>query len=62
MCIVLEVVECYNIIGMVEYMLWVEVMDLVVYKIFYMDVLGMVLYVNVIMFFVVLDLFKDECV
>lgn len=43
MVCVFEVVECYNIVGVFEYLLWVEISDFVVYKWFYIEMLGMVL-------------------
>lgn len=52
--------ECYNITGMNEYLLCVEIKDLVVYKCFYVDVFGECVVVKFIIIMVVMDLFKDE--
>lgn len=55
-----EVVECHNITGAVEYLLRVEAADLVAYKAFHTDVLGVVPQVNAITSYVVMESPKDE--
>lgn len=54
-----EVVECHNITGTVEYLLRVEVADLVTYKTFHTDVLGALPQVATITTFVVMGSPKD---
>ncbi|MBY4892626.1 Lrp/AsnC family transcriptional regulator [Rhodobacteraceae bacterium N5(2021)] len=54
-----EVVECHNITGTVEYLLRVEVPDLVAYKRFHTDVLGALPQVATITTFVVMGSPKD---
>ncbi|MDC0739189.1 Lrp/AsnC family transcriptional regulator [Cognatishimia sp. SS12] len=54
-----EVVECHNITGAVEYLLRVEATDLVAYKTFHTDVLGVLPQVNAITSFVVMGSPKD---
>ena len=54
-----EVVECHNITGAVEYLLRVEVADLVAYKRFHTDVLGTLPQVNAITSYVVMGSPKD---
>lgn len=54
-----EVVECHNITGTVEYLLRVEVADLVAYKRFHTDVLGALPQVATITTFVVMGSPKD---
>jgi DNA-binding Lrp family transcriptional regulator len=54
-----EVVECHNITGAVEYILRVEVADLVAYKRFHTDVLGTLPQVNAITSYVVMGSPKD---
>ncbi len=55
-----EVVECHNITGAVEYLLRVEATDLVAYKSFHTDVLGILPQVNSITSYVVMGSPKDE--
>lgn len=55
-----EVVECHNITGAVEYLLRVEAADLVAYKSFHTDVLGILPQVNSITSYVVMGSPKDE--
>ncbi len=55
-----EVVECHNITGAVEYLLRVEAADLVAYKSFHTDVLGVLPQVNSITSYVVMGSPKDE--
>lgn len=55
-----EVRECHNITGAVEYLLRVEVADLVSYKAFHTEVLGTVPGVDAITSFVVMGSPKDE--
>lgn len=55
-----EVRECHNITGAYEYLLRVEVSDLVAYKVFHTDVLGTLPQVNSITTYVVMDSPKDE--
>lgn len=52
--------ECHNITGTVEYLLRVEVADLVAYKHFHTETLGTLSQVNAITTFVVMDSPKDE--
>lgn len=54
-----EVVECHSITGTVEYLLRVEVADLVAYKRFHTDVLGALPQVATITTFVVMGSPKD---
>lgn len=54
-----EVRECHNITGTFEYLLRVEVRDLVAYKVFHTDVLGTLPQVNSISSYVVMDSPKD---
>jgi DNA-binding Lrp family transcriptional regulator len=54
-----EVVECHNITGAVEYLLRVEVSDLIAYKAFHTEVLGTVPQVNSITSYVVMGSPKD---
>lgn len=54
-----EVCECHNITGTVEYLLRVEVADLVAYKRFHTDVLGALPQVATITTFVVMGSPKD---
>lgn len=54
-----QVVECHNITGTVEYLLRVEVADLVAYKRFHTDVLGALPQVATITTFVVMGSPKD---
>lgn len=56
----LEVRECHNITGAVEYLLRIEVADLASYKTFHTDVLGMVPGVNAITSYVVVGSSKDD--
>lgn len=55
-----EVKECHNITGAVEYLLRVEVSDLVAYKVLHTDVLGTLPQVNSIISYVVMGSPKDE--
>lgn len=54
-----EVVECHNVTGTVEYLLRVEVADLVAYKAFHTEKLGALAQVNVITTYVVMGSPKD---
>ncbi len=55
-----EVRECHNIAGAYEYLLRVEVADLVRYKAFHTDILGTVPNVNSITSYMVMGSPKDE--
>lgn len=55
-----EVIECHNITGSVEYLLRVEAADLVAYKTFHTDVLGILPQVHSITSYVVMESPKDE--
>lgn len=55
-----QVRECHNITGTFEYLLRVEVADLVAYKAFHSQVLGGLPQVNTITSYVVIDSPKDE--
>ena len=55
-----DVRECHNITGTFEYLLRVEVADLVAYKAFHSKVLGGLPQVNTITSYVVIDSPKDE--
>ena len=55
-----QVTECHNITGAVEYLLRVEVADLVAYKHFHTEVLGTLPQVNAITSYVVMGSPKDE--
>jgi Lrp/AsnC family leucine-responsive transcriptional regulator len=55
-----EVKECHNITGAFEYLLRVEVTDLLAYKVFHTDVLGTLPHVNSISTYVVMGSPKDE--
>lgn len=55
-----EVSECHNTTGAVEYLLRVEVADLVAYKHFHTEVLGTLSQVNAITSYVVMGSPKDE--
>ena len=55
-----DVRECHNITGTFEYLLRVEVADLVAYKAFHSKVLGGLPQVNTITTYVVIDSPKDE--
>lgn len=55
-----EVVECHNVTGTVEYLLRIEVADLVAYKVLHTDVLGTLPQVASLTTYVVLDSPKDE--
>ena len=54
-----EVVECHNVTGAIEYLLRVEVVDLVDYKRFHTDVLGTLPQVSAITTYVVMGSPKD---
>jgi Lrp/AsnC family leucine-responsive transcriptional regulator len=54
-----EVKECHNITGAFEYLLRVEVPDLLAYKVFHTDVLGTLPQVNSISTYVVMGSPKD---
>ncbi|MEM8878622.1 MAG: Lrp/AsnC family transcriptional regulator [Pseudomonadota bacterium] len=55
-----QVLECHNITGTVEYLLRVEVADLVAYKAFHADVLGTHPQVNALTTYVVMGSPKDD--
>jgi Lrp/AsnC family leucine-responsive transcriptional regulator len=55
-----EVVECHNVTGSFEYLLRVEAADLVAYKHFHTDVLGVLPQVAAITTYVVMSSPKDE--
>ncbi len=55
-----EVRECHNITGTYEYLLRVEVSDMVAYKIFHTDILGTLPQVSSITTFVVMESPKDD--
>jgi DNA-binding Lrp family transcriptional regulator len=55
-----QVVECHNVTGAFEYLLRIEAADLVSYKKFHSDVLGMAPHVRSINTQVVMDTSKDE--
>lgn len=55
-----EVRECHNITGTIEYLLRVEVADIAAYKAFHADVLGALPQVNSITTYVVMDSPKNE--
>lgn len=55
-----EVRECHNITGTVEYLLRIEAADLVAYKHWHTEVLGVLPQVQSITTFVVIDSPKDE--
>ena len=55
-----QVRECHNITGTVEYLLRVEVADLVAYKHFHTEVLGTLPQVSALTTFVVMGSHKDE--
>jgi len=55
-----EVIECHNITGAIEYLLRVEAADLVAYKTFHTDVLGILPQVHSITSYVVMGSPKDE--
>jgi DNA-binding Lrp family transcriptional regulator len=55
-----EVVECHNVTGSIEYLLRVEVPDLVAYKRFHTDVLGTLPQLASITTYVVMGSPKDE--
>ncbi|MEM8541721.1 MAG: Lrp/AsnC family transcriptional regulator [Pseudomonadota bacterium] len=55
-----QVTECHNITGEKEYLLRVEVQDLVAYKIFHTDILGTLPQVNAITSYVVMGSPKNE--
>ncbi len=55
-----EVRECHNITGSYEYLLRVETTDLIAYKKFHTDVLGVLPQVHAITTFVVMDSAKDD--
>lgn len=56
----LEVRECHNITGTVEYLLRIEAADLAAYKHFHTEVLGILPQVNSITSYVVMGSPKDE--
>lgn len=60
MAIAPEVVECHNTTGAVEYLLRIEVSDLVAYKSFHTDVIGTLPQVSSITSYVVMGSPKDE--
>ena len=55
-----EVRECHNVTGTVEYLLRVEVADLVAYKALHTDVIGTLPQVDTITTYVVMDSPKNE--
>ncbi len=55
-----EVTECHNVTGRIEYLLRVEVEDLVAYKTFHTDCLGALPQVSSITSYVVMGSPKDE--
>ena len=55
-----EVRECHNITGAIEYLLRVEATDLVAYKHFHTEVLGVLPQVNAITTYVLMGSPKDE--
>lgn len=55
-----EVRECHNVTGTIEYLLRVEVSDLVAYKHFHTNVLGILPQVASLTTYVVMDSSKDE--
>ena len=55
-----EVRECHNITGTIEYLLRVEVADIATYKAFHADVLGALPQVNSITTYIVMDSPKNE--
>lgn len=55
-----EVIECHNITGTIEYLLRVEAADLVAYKTFHTDVLGVLPQVHSITSYVVMGSPKDK--
>jgi DNA-binding Lrp family transcriptional regulator len=55
-----QVRECHNITGTVEYLLRIETADLVAYKHFHTDILGVLPQVRSLTTFVVMDSPKDE--
>lgn len=55
-----EVRECHNITGAIEYLLRVEAADLVAYKHFHTEVLGVLPQVHSITTYVLMDSPKDE--
>ena len=55
-----QVRECHNITGTIEYLLRVEVLDLVAYKHFHTEVLGTLAQVNAITSYIVMESPKDE--
>lgn len=55
-----EVRECHNITGAIEYLLRVEVADLIAYKHFHTEVLGVLPQVNAITTYVLMGSPKDE--
>ena len=61
MAIAPQVRECHNITGVWEYLLRVEVENLVAYKQFHTEVLGTVPEVNSITSYIVMGSPKDEC-
>ncbi len=60
MAVAPEVRECHNITGAIEYLLRVECTDLVAYKHFHTEVLGVIPQVNSITTYVLMHSPKDE--
>ncbi|WP_260583033.1 Lrp/AsnC family transcriptional regulator [Sphingopyxis sp. PET50] len=60
MAVAPEVRECHNITGTIEYILRVEAADLVAYKHFHTEVLGVLPQVNAITTYVLMGSPKDE--
>lgn len=54
-----EVTECHNVTGTIEYLLRVEVADLVAYKAFHTTVLGTLPQISAVTTYVVMDSPKD---
>ncbi|MEM6624881.1 MAG: Lrp/AsnC family transcriptional regulator [Pseudomonadota bacterium] len=55
-----QVVECHGITGAVEYLLRVEVADLVAYKQFHTDIVGSLPHVQSLTSYIVVDSAKDD--
>ncbi len=54
------VVECHTVTGAVEYLLRVEVADMLAYRAFHTQVLGVLPHVNSVGSYIVMDTAKDE--
>lgn len=55
-----QVVECHNVTGTVEYLLRVEVADLVAYKLFHTDIVGSLPQVHSLTSYIVMGSPKDD--